>query len=166
MHELLFIGKGQYAFDNRLIPNEEQAVGGLYTVRGYPESVTAGDTVVMGTAEYRFHLPKLMNSESAPGRLFGQPFRYRPQYEFGPTDWDLVLKAFVDGARVLNTDRQPFEMDHTMFGAGIGAELSVTRRFNLRVDWGFALKDLVDSGGATTVDSGHNELSFVLTLIY
>jgi hemolysin activation/secretion protein len=165
-NEMLFSLKGQYAFNYRLIPNEEIAVGGLYTVRGYPESITAGDSAVIGTIEYRYHLPKNLGPNPTPGTLFGQPFRYRPQYAFGPTDWDFVLKGFVDAARVVNSDRQSFEVDHTMVGAGIGAELSVTRRFNIRVDWGFALADLKDSTGAKTVDAGHNELEFVLTVVY
>ena len=46
------------ATGSRLVPNEEMAVGGLYTVRGYPESITAGDTVINGTIEYRYHLAK------------------------------------------------------------------------------------------------------------
>ena len=165
-HEVLLTSRGQYAFDNRLIPNEEQPVGGLYTVRGYPESATAGDTVVMATAEYRYHLPKNLSPSPTPGSLFGDPFRWRPQYQYGPTDWDLVLKGFVDAARVLNSDRLPFEADNTLVSAGIGAELSVTRRFNLRVDWGFALRDLKSASGDSEVDAGHNEVSFVLTLIY
>ena len=37
-HEIAMSIKGQYAFNNRLIPNLEQPGGGLYTVRGYPES--------------------------------------------------------------------------------------------------------------------------------
>jgi len=167
-HQLHFAVSGQYAFDNRLIPNEEQPVGGLYTVRGYPESSTAGDTVVMATAEYRYHLPKDLSVDPVPGSLFGKPFRWRPQYQYGPTDWDLILKAFVDGARVLNTDRidYSYESDNTLLSAGVGVELSVTRRVNLRVDWGFALKDLDNSDGTVDVDAGHNELHFVLTLIY
>lgn len=165
-HEVLFNVRGQYAFDHRLIPNEEQPVGGLYTVRGYPESATAGDTVILGTAEYRYHLPKNLSPNPTPGSLFNKPFRWRPQYQYGPTDWDLVLKAFVDAARVVNSDRLDFEVDSTLVGAGIGAELSVTRRFNLRVDWGFALRDLRNAAGDRDVDAGHNELSFVLTLIY
>jgi hypothetical protein len=55
-HEIYLGIRGQYAFDDaRLIPIAEQTLGGFYTVRGYPESAIAGDTVVVGTAEYRFH---------------------------------------------------------------------------------------------------------------
>jgi hemolysin activation/secretion protein len=165
-NEVLLVARAQIAAWNRLIPNEQQVAGGLYTVRGYPESITAGDSAIIGTVEYRYHLPKGLAANPTPGTLFGKEFRYRPQYQYGPTDWDLILKAFVDAGRVWNTDRMSFEKDQTLVGVGIGAELAVTRHFNVRVDWGFALKGLTDSTGASIVDDGHNELEFVATLVY
>lgn len=165
-NEVVLQFHGQLAPGSRLVPNEEMAVGGLYTVRGYPESITAGDTVLNATAEYRYHVAKNLGADPTPGKLFGSDFRYRPQYQYGPTDWDLMLKAFVDAARVINTDRESFEVDQTLVGAGVGAELAVTRHFNLRLDWGFALNRLQDSTGATTVSAGHNELEFVLSVVY
>lgn len=57
-HELAFSLRGQYAFNGRLIPQAEEVAGGLYSVRGYPESVSAGDSVIIGSAEYRFHIPR------------------------------------------------------------------------------------------------------------
>jgi hemolysin activation/secretion protein len=165
-HEILMAFKGQHALGHRLTPNEEQVAGGLYTVRGYPEAKVAGDNVAIGTLEYRFHLARALAPEVQPGSFFGQPFRWKPQYAYGPTDWDLVLKAFVDAARVTNTDRESFEVDNTLVGAGIGAELSITRRFNVRVDLGFALAELDDAAGGNSVDAGHTELHIVVTLIY
>lgn len=165
-NELAFQAVGQYAFGNRLIPNEMQTAGGLYTVRGYDESVIAGDNAFIATAEYRFHVAKSITPSTNPGSLFGRQFRFAPQYKYGPTDWDLILKAFVDVGRVTYSDRLSFEKDSTLVGAGIGAELSITRHLNIRVDWGFALADLEDSAGNSVVDSGHNELHFVFTAIY
>jgi len=165
-HELLFSAKAQYAFDNRLIPNEQQIAGGLYTVRGYPFAIVAGDNAAIGTAEYRFHLPRALSPSVDPGTFLNKPFRWRPQYAFGPTDWDLILKAFIDAGRVTNNDIQSFETNSTLVGAGVGAELALTRRFNIRTDLGFALKELEDAVGETTVDAGDAELHFVLTLIY
>ena len=77
-----------------------------------------------------------------------------------------AYNAFIDAAHVESTDRFPFEADNNMLGAGVGIDLALTRRFNLRVDWGFALLDLENGDGSVDVDAGHNELSFVLTLIY
>lgn len=165
-HEILWTVKGQHALGNRLIPNEEMIAGGLYTVRGYPHAIVAGDNVLMGTAEYRFHLPRALSAQVDPGSFMGKPFRWKPQYAYGPTDWDLVLKAFVDAARVTNSDPTSFEADHTLLGAGIGAEFSLTRRFSVRADLGFALKELNDAGGESIVDAGHTELHMVITLVY
>ena len=55
---------------------------------------------------------------------------------------------------------------NSLVGAGIGVELSFTRRYSVRVDWGFALRDIHDGSGATTVESGDNELQFIFTAIY
>jgi hemolysin activation/secretion protein len=68
-HELSLSGRGQFSFDNRLIPTEEEVAGGLFSVRGYPESLAAGDNVFIGSLEYRFHLP---NALSPGGRHHGR----------------------------------------------------------------------------------------------
>ena len=74
-HEVALSCRGQHAFDHRLIPNYEQVVGGMYTVRGYDESVVAGDTVIVASAEYRFHLPQALGIDPNPGEFWGKPFR-------------------------------------------------------------------------------------------
>ncbi len=165
-HEVSLSGNGQFSFGSRLAPNYEQTVGGLYSVRGYPESVASGDTAVTGTLEYRFHVPQGLTPRTKTGEVFGTPFRFAPQYVSGPTDWDLIFKAFVDIGRVENSDRQSFERDHTLVGMGVGAELSLTRRLNVRIDWGFALRGIEDAGGASLVDSGDSEVRVVFTLVY
>ena len=61
VHELAFETLGQFTFDDaRLVPQLQQVAGGLYTVRGYEQSVTAGDDVAIVRAEYRIHLPRLL----------------------------------------------------------------------------------------------------------
>jgi hemolysin activation/secretion protein len=165
-HEIALSANGQFAFDSRLAPNFEQTVGGLYSVRGYPESIVAGDTAYVASVEYRFHLPQGLTPSVRPGEAFGTPFRYAPQYVSGPTDWDLIFKGFVDIGRVENSHRQSYELDQTLVGAGVGVELSFTRRLNVRVDWGFALEGLDDPDGGNLVDSGNQEVRFVLTLIF
>ncbi|QYK48778.1 MAG: ShlB/FhaC/HecB family hemolysin secretion/activation protein [Phycisphaeraceae bacterium] len=161
-HELVFGVRGQWAFDNRLIPNAEQVVGGLYTVRGYPESVVAGDSVIIGTVEYRFHLPRALSIQPEPSRLFGREFRMRPQQQFGRPDWDLVLRAFVDAAHVVNSDREDYEKDESLIGAGLGAELLLYQNLSARMDWGMAL-DEVDN---QNVKRGSNRFHFVFTILF
>ncbi len=165
-HEIALALHAQAALGSRLIPNEQIVAGGLYTVRGYPYALVAGDSALIGSVEYRYHVTQFLGTSEQAGDFFGDPFRWRPQYELGPTDWDLVLKAFLDAGRVMNSDRQSFEADSTLVGIGIGAEFSIRRNFSARLDWGFALKDVLDSTGNERENSGHNELSFVITVVY
>ncbi len=162
-HELVLAFRGQYAFNNRLIPQQEAVLGGLYTVRGYDESVVAGDTMLMASAEYRFHVPRSFDVNPEPGSTFrGKPFKWAPQQVYGRPDWDLVLRAFFDAGITSNSQRLPFERNETMIGAGIGAELLVLSNFSVRTDWGFALSDLDNGLGK----QGDNRLHFVLTLLF
>jgi hemolysin activation/secretion protein len=161
-HELALSFRGQYAFDNRLIPQVEQVLGGLYTVRGYPESVIAGDTALIGSLEYRYHVPRAMKIEPEPRELFGEPFRTAPQYVYGRPDWDLILKGFLDIGHSIISDPFSFEDDETLIGAGIGVELLYRRNLNVRLDWGFALDDL----DGRDVNSGSNRLHLVATILF
>jgi len=144
--EIALSFRGQYAFGNRLIPQEEGTAGGLYTVRGYPESAVAGDNLYLFSAEYRYHLPRTWSiKEDQNTRLFGQPFNWQPNQRYGFPDWDLILKGFLDVGRVTNSNIQSFEKDETLTGTGLGFELVYRRNFNLRVDWGVALQDARDT---------------------
>ncbi len=162
-HELVLAFRGQYAFNRRLIPQQEAVLGGLYTVRGYDESVVAGDTTMMVSAEYRFHVPRSFDVNPEPGATFrGKPFKWAPQQVYGRPDWDLVLRAFVDAGWTWNSQRLPFERNEALLGAGVGAELLVLSNLSVRADWGFALSDLNNGLG----ERGDSRLHFVLTLLF
>ena len=168
-HELAFQFRGQFAMDGyRMIPQNERVIGGFFTVRGYPESTTAGDTAVIATAEYRMHIPRMLNLQADPSRtplpLIGTPFRWAPQTVYGRPDWDLIFRTFFDVGRVSNVDRMSFEEDFTLMGAGIGVELQFTPHFNVRCDWGVPLRDM-DSPGQT-VQAGDHRFHFVATVLY
>ncbi len=160
-HEIALRFRGQYAFDYRLIPQEEQVAGGLYTVRGYPEAVAVGDTVLIGNVEYRFHVPRALPVREQPGRLFGGQFRWAPQRYYGRPDWDLVLRAFLDVGHTINSQPFSFEQNQTLIGTGVGVELSLLRNLNARVDWGVALKDIPGQ-----VTAGSNRFYFVVSVLY
>jgi hypothetical protein len=162
-HELALSFRGQYAFDYRLVPNFEQVIGGLYSVRGYPESVVAGDTVLIGSIEYRWHIPRSLPVQPDPSRtpLFGQPFRWSPQQPYGRADWDLILRGFFDAGRAINSDRLSFEEDQTLLGIGVGLEFLFKRNLSVRADWGFALEEVEGE-----VDSGDNEIHFSATILF
>jgi len=162
-HEVLLRTRGQFAFDNRLVPTEQAVIGGLYSVRGYPESIIAGDSFITATAEYRFHLPRSFAIQPEPGTLFGRPFRRAPQQVFGRPDWDLIFRAFVDAGYVVSSKAEAFESNETLIGAGVGVELSVRRNLQLRVDWATVLNELPDTSDA---EAGDNRLHFIATILY
>jgi hemolysin activation/secretion protein len=159
-HEVMLAFHGQSAFGNRLIPQQQDVVGGMNSVRGYPESIAAGDTSYVISGEYRFHLPRTFAIRPEPGKVFGQPFRWAPQQRYGLPDWDLVFKGFIDVGRTTNSEKAPFERDETLVGIGPGVEFAFRRNLTLRADWGFALKSAGDT------KSGDNRVHFALTLIY
>jgi hemolysin activation/secretion protein len=161
-HEIALRFRGQYSFDERLIPQQLGVAGGLYTVRGYPESIVSGDTMLLMTGEYRLHLPQILGIDANPTPIFGmgEPFRLRPQFGYGSTDWDLILRAFVDVGRVENVDRLSFENDDTLIGAGIGVQLQILRHLDLRLDLGFPLRGLEGR------DIDDHRLSFVGTIAF
>jgi hemolysin activation/secretion protein len=161
-HELLFGLRGQYAFGDRLIPQAEMVVGGLYTVRGYPEAIVAGDDAVIGSIEYRLHVPRIFDLEHEPPQFFGRTFRRAPQYVFGPVDWDLIPKVFFDVGKVYVNDPQPFESDYSLMSVGIGIDIIYRRNLNVRIDWGFVLDDIP----ALNVNDGSNRLHFVATILF
>ncbi|MAE61229.1 MAG: hypothetical protein CMJ49_07715 [Planctomycetaceae bacterium] len=165
-HEMAFSVRGQAALRDRVIAQAEYTAGGLYTVRGYPESVVAGDNAVLATAEYRFHLPRILalNPDPTSTPLFGEPFRVSPQQVFDRPDWDLMFKAFFDWGRVTNKDRQPFEKDQLLMSTGVGVEALFKRNVSVRLDWGWTLKDLDKT--SQTVNSGDSRLHIVATFLY
>ncbi|MGB0767937.1 MAG: ShlB/FhaC/HecB family hemolysin secretion/activation protein, partial [Phycisphaeraceae bacterium] len=161
-HEIALGMRGQWAIaDDRLIPTFQAVAGGLYTVRGYEQAEVAGDSSIILSAEYRFHLPRIFGPQ-APTQtpLFDRPFRYVPESVYGRPDWDFVLKAFVDYAFIDVTDELAFETDENLASAGLGFELSVKNNVSVRAEWGFALED------AGRTDAGDSQFHFVLTLLY
>ena len=66
-NELALLVHSQYAMGNRrLVPQFALIAGGAGSVRGYPESFTAGDSGFVSSLEYRLHVPRLFKpSETA-----------------------------------------------------------------------------------------------------
>lgn len=147
--------RGQYTFgDRRLVPQLEYIIGGAYTVRGYPESFTSGDSGYAATAEYRLHIPRLFkpgepsqkekvakNKEKQKGKPGlpeqpdpvrtnlterGTPFRFRPGTSGAGADWDLIFRGFLDFGQTVNNNIQPsVEVNRTLMGTGVGLELQL-----------------------------------------
>ncbi len=170
-HEVRLLGRGQWTLGNsRLIANEEDVAGGFYSVRGYPESFVAGDSLLVASMEYRFHLPRVLGV-AEPGTyrgremtMFGNGFRWTPQQAFGRADWDLILEAFVDAAWSKNNAKTVGEYDQSLYGAGVGMEFQWKRNVSARLDWGVALKDV--STDSESVSAGDNRVHFSVTVLY
>ena len=162
-HEIAFVTRGQHAFSNRLISYHQDIAGGLFTVRGYPQSAVAGDSVYVFGAEYRFHIPRMFRPSAKLTRIpiFGE-FAVAPRNVYGRPDWDLFLRVFFDAARTRVTDRLAFESHETLRSVGAGLEFQLRRNVSARFDWGLALDDA--RNGAIRAYS--SEWHVVLTLLY
>lgn len=162
VHEISFSFRGQQALDDaRLASQLQYTAGGLYTVRGYKEAATVGDDAMIGSAEYRVHVPRML-AFGEPSKVFNNDFRFRPTNEYGWPDWDLIGKVFIDYGKVSNNTIPTVveSAGEELLGAGVGVELQIKRNFNLRVDWGWALKDVP---GTT---EGSSQIHIVGTILY
>ncbi len=165
-HEMVLAVKGQNSLGNRLIPQQEQVAGGLYSVRGYSEAAAVGDDVEIASLEYRLHVPRLLKPGGKPVKLpVVGDFRTRPQYDYTVADWDLALKVFVDYAHVSYSRPDVFEKAKHLLGAGAGAELRFQRYVTARLEYGVVL-DEVDLSLTEREEVGDGELHFSLTFLY
>ncbi len=193
-HELSFSLHGQYVLGgDRVIPQLEQSVGGMFSVRGYQESVVAGDDTVVANLEYRFHLPRVLRPSSvardgertmvpeAAPTLFGRPFNLRPPRIYARPDWDLIFRAFFDyGGTQINRGTHANQRleDHnfTLMSTGVGVELQLRQSLNIRLDYGYVLKGLQTGVRATTftpyipgpndTDSGESRVHVLATFVW
>ncbi len=170
-HEIMVGGAWQYAGDDRLIPHAKMVAGGLYSVRGYPESIVSGDSAIFAQTEYRFHVPRAINPNTFPKgdgkaettrNILGKPFNVLPRHPYGQADWDLILRAFFDVARTVNTDAiAGVEHNETLAGTGLGAELKLYQNVSLRLDWGVPLISTKDGAADAGVQRIHVSVTFV-----
>jgi hemolysin activation/secretion protein len=168
-HEVVIATRGQWAYDDdRLVPQFHQVAGGQFTVRGYDQSIVAGDTVAIGTVEYRYHFARTLDPGAAPIELpvIG-PFQVQPRTVYSRPDWDLILKAFADGAKLWYSDSNDpsvdvTEPDEDLFAVGLGAELQLMRYLRAGVDVAWPRSKLAD--GSKGGDSP--EIHVLVTLMY
>ncbi|MBJ7450146.1 MAG: ShlB/FhaC/HecB family hemolysin secretion/activation protein [Parachlamydiales bacterium] len=133
VHELALTLGGQYAFDYRLIPQKEGTIGGLYTVRGYPQGILAGDSTTFFQAEYRRHLPR------------GPLCRECPK-AFGNRDWDFFWKLFLDGGYTHINRQETNELDYSIYGTGGGVEFVWGSSLVIRGDIAVSLNSIHEQG--------------------
>jgi hemolysin activation/secretion protein len=152
-HEVVIATRGQWAYDDdRLVPQFQQVAGGQFTVRGYEQSIVAGDSAVIGTLEYRWHLARTLDPGGEPIELpFVGPFQLQPRTVYSRADWDLILKAFLDGAELWSSNSNDpsvnddeAEPDEDLFAAGVGVELQFMRYLRAGVDLAWPRSKLAD----------------------
>ncbi len=170
-HEIAIGLRGQYAYNYRLIPQASQIIGGLYSVRGFDQSQAVGDTVIIGSLEYRFHVPRALPIMREPLNLplLGD-FRVTPQQVYGRPDWDLTLRAFVDVGRSIRNANNvaadaDFEDDETLVGIGVGAELQFRSNLRARLDWATPLTATANNS-KTAKPGDHSEVHLLFSILY
>ena len=162
-HEVAFLARGQWAMNYRLVPQFQQVAGGFTTVRGYKQSAAVGDDLLLGSVEYRFHLPRLFSPDPSPPELPGMgAFRLRPAHLWDVPDWDLIFRLFSDLAYLEASRALASEPDETLVSTGGGVELSVRRNLTVRVDVGHTLGNLSPSGN----EAGETRAHVAATVLY
>ncbi len=125
---LLFKGAGQVA-PNRLVSAEQFDLGGIYSVRGYPQSDYLGDTGISGTAELRV------------------PFYFIPRETKAPWSeealWNkLNFVGFVDGGYAKLKAHQVGEFgSQSYWGVGGGVRFDLPRNLTGRFEYGVPVGD-------------------------
>ena len=138
INEIALRFRGQWSFNYRLIPQIKPILGGFNTIRGYPESILSGDNFYIANVEYLLHIPRMLPpSATTNKKVWGKEFYLKPKYKGGPTDWDLIFRAFLDVGRVTNNNPVAFELDQTLIGTGIGMEFIFSDFLYARWDLGF-----------------------------
>jgi hemolysin activation/secretion protein len=161
-HELSFSLQGQYTLvEDRLIPQEQFSVGGIYSVRGYPSSVASGDNGYFTSLEYKFYPNRIFleedeSSQNGPlSKVFGQK------------NVNTTFRIFTDFGQVFYNESTFGEEDKTLWSGGVGIDGAFYKLLNCRVDIATPFQSL-ESGGLKVdgADFGDLHIHFSGTLYY
>ncbi len=122
-HEVLFRASAQWAND-RLLPQEQFAVGGLDTVRGYLQNQLVRDTGWTASLEYR--LPLLRRDRLG----------------------DLQIAAFVDGGGAANRHVKDDTGEDALASVGLGLLYQWDERISAQLYWGHRLRKVSTEGNS------------------
>lgn len=119
--DTLFITRSDLQLANQsLVPLEQFYLGGLNSVRGYPQDIRLTDNGFLLSTEV--WLPVL-----------------RVQNVMNNTNGVLQIIPFVDFGVAWNTGEFPTPTPNTLIGAGLGVQWQMGSNFSARVDWGIPL---------------------------
>jgi hemolysin activation/secretion protein len=136
----IFRGEAQWS-DGDLVSMEQMRLGGVSSVRGYPESDSAGDYGFVGSAELLEPFP-VSDEIKIPitGERLNQAVR---------------LAGFVDAGKVFNYTRSSSVAvkDRMLVGAGFGLRVDLKNSLSIRFDYAWPLGD--DSTDQGTQPQAH-----------
>jgi hemolysin activation/secretion protein len=130
--DTLFIVRGNLQLADRpLVPIAQCGVGGLFSVRGYPQDLLLVDNCLSASAEFRIPILRVAGRK---GILHVAPF-----VDFG-TGWN-------------NGDRLIQEDPSSLVGVGLGLRWQWINRVSASFDWGIPLNSF-ESGSNSLQDQG------------
>ncbi|MDJ0516792.1 MAG: ShlB/FhaC/HecB family hemolysin secretion/activation protein [Trichodesmium sp. MO_231.B1] len=127
---LLVVGADVQLSPSDLVPLERFGLGGYRSVRGYRQDIRLTDSGALGTVELRLPVPWI----SAENRLF-------------------QVVPFIDGGVAWNSDGEEVPGDNALASVGLGLQVKLWDRINLRLDYGIPLVD-VDDRDRTAQEEG------------
>lgn len=127
---LLVVGADVQLSPSDLVPLERFGLGGYRSVRGYGQDTRLTDNGALGTVELRLPVPWV----SGKNRLF-------------------QVVPFIDGGVAWNSDGEEVSGTNALAAVGVGLQVKLWDRINLRLDYGIPLID-VDSRDRTAQEDG------------
>ncbi|NEP38228.1 MAG: BamA/TamA family outer membrane protein [Okeania sp. SIO2H7] len=127
---LLVVGGDVQLSPSELVPLERFGLGGYRSVRGYRQDTRLTDNGVLGTVELRLPVPWV----SGKNRLF-------------------QVVPFIDGGVAWNSDGEEVSGTNALAAVGVGLQVKLWDRINMRLDYGIPLVD-VDSRDRTAQEDG------------
>jgi len=178
-HEIVLRCNGQQVLGNERLPAQFQDVlGGFFSVRGYGETSSAGDSSVLGSAEYCLHMVADWARNDTPDKAEGEdsqdghwPLRLGLRKPGTSHDLGLTWRLFLDAGRTRVSAKTPSDRDATMLACGTGLETRIRHGkldLSIRCDWGYVLRDIEDAYGEVEDDAGKGDDRFHLmaTLLF
>lgn len=131
-HRLRLRASGQMSFGDALLPQFQQSLGGMYSVRGYGEQLLSGDNALELSAEYRIKLSASRADIEGWGFVF---------YDWGWLEKEPLLLTIspVDFDMEREVERPAEELVVRSIGAGV--DLHYQQSVHLTLVWGQALAD-------------------------
>lgn len=122
---------------NSLVSLEQYSLGGVYSVRGYPQDALIADNGLFLSTEVRFNVLKI-------------------------PDWNTILQIgpFVDFGTVWNSDDFPLAKN-TLASTGLSLQLLVGSKFRARLDYGIPLTDWETTGDSLQEEGFYFLIEFI-----